>query len=299
MKGFLIKILLFFLTLIITIAGTFGIVFMLSSHNARNLKIDDDIYTLICGDSHTKTALNDSIIPNSLNIAHSSEHYLYTYNVLKVLLKKNPQIRTVILGFSYHNISSFYDDYLFEQDKTQYMYPRYFTILDTEAMSLVLSKNFKGFLVDLKNTYHGVYRHINARELDDYSFIGWFYNSNRNNKNDSTVNRAIQEHYYNQEQDSQGFSSFQMIYLERIIDLCHREKVRLLLMNCPLSKEYLGRVPPKFIDSYNEFAEKHEAIMLDYHDFEVPEKCWGDGDHLNKSGAEIFNAYIEESMHDL
>jgi len=284
--------------LVITVAGTFGIVFMLSYQHVSKLKLDNDIHTIICGDSHTQTALNDSIIPNSLNIAHSSEHYLYTYNVLKLLLRNNRQIRTVILGFSYHNLSSFYDDYLFDEDKTQYMYPRYFTVLDAEAMSLLVSNNFGGFLTDLKNTYHGVYRHINARELLDYSFIGWFYQSDRNYKNDSTVSRAIKEHYFNDDQSMQGFSAFQLIYLDRIIELCRLHDVRLILINSPLSKEYRARVPEEFIDRFNEFAKSHDQQLLDYHDFEVPERCWGDGDHLNSSGAKIFSAYIVESMHD-
>ena len=296
MKGFLNKILLFFLILFIVVSGTFGITFMLSYKNVSDISLDEDIQIIICGDSHTKTALNDSIIPHSLNIAHSSEHYLYTYNVLKVLLKNNPQITTVILGFSYHNISSFYDDNIFEQDKTQYMYPRYFTVLDLNTISLLMHHNFDGFLTDIKDIYHGVYRHINAKELDDFSFIGWFYQSHRNNKNDSTVNRALQEHYYRKDHSMLGLSAFQLVYLDRIVELCQKKDVRLLLVNCPVSREYRIRVPQKFVDGYDEFARKYDRLVFDYHEFPVPERCYGDGDHLNISGSEIFSVHLLDEM---
>ena len=299
MKGFLNKVLLFFLILLIVLTGVFGITYLLSYRNVSKLTLDGNIHTLICGDSHTKTALNDSIIPNSLNIAHSSEHYLYSYNVLRVLLKNNPQVSTVILGLSYHNLSSFYDDYIFEPDMTQYMYPRYFTVLDGKAMSLIIRDNFDGFQRDFKDIYHGIYRHINARELDDYSFIGSFYKSSRNNKNDSTVNRALQEHYYNNDNSLQEISAFQLEYLMKIMKLCVNEKVKLILINCPLSNEYKSQVPQKFLDSYDLEAYEYGHYLLDYHDFDVPEEFWGDGDHLNILGSEIFSSFILDNHRNL
>jgi len=292
MKGFLNKVLLFFLILLIAVAGTFGITYLLSYRNVSNITLDDNIHTIICGDSHTKTALNDSVIPNSLNISHSSEHYLYTYNVLKVLLRNNPQVRTVILGFSFHNMSSYYDDNLFEPEKTQYMYPRYISVLDRKAFSTILTSNVRGFVRDIKDIYQGVNRHIGAKELSQYGFIGGFYDSDRANKNDSTLRRALMEHYYNPDQSLQGFSTFQLLYLRSISDLCREANVRLILMNCPVSREYRAQIPAKFIANYYGIAEEYENAFMDYHDYFVPEESYGDGDHLNKSGSKLFSLYF-------
>lgn len=292
MKGFLNKVLLFFLILLIAVAGTFSITYFLSYRNVSNITLDDNIHTIICGDSHTKTALNDSIIPNSLNIAHSSEHYLYTFNVLKILLKSNPQIRTVILGFSFHNMSSYYDDNLFEPEKTQYMYPRYISVLDRKAVSMILTSNLSGFVRDIKDIYQGVNRHIGAKDLSQYGFIGGFYDSDRTNKNDSTLRRALMYHYYNPDQSLQGFSTFQLLYLKSIFDMCRDANVRLILMNCPVSREYRAQIPARFIEHYYEVAEKYEDVFIDYHDYIVPEDFYGDGDHLNKSGSKLFSLYF-------
>ncbi|RLD82235.1 MAG: hypothetical protein DRJ15_02085 [Bacteroidetes bacterium] len=296
MKGFLYKIFKFFLILLITVSAAFGITYMLSYRNVSNIKLDKDTHILICGDSHTKTALNDSIIPNSLNIAHSSEHYLYSYNVLRVLLANNPQITTVLLGMSYHNLSTFYDDYIFDQAMTQYMYPRYAAVLDINSIPLILNHNFEGFTTDFKDIYHGAYRHINSRKLDDYSFIGWFYKSKRNNKNDSTINDALEKHYYRSGQDLYSISEFQLIYLRKIMKLCIYQDVKLKLINCPLSTEYHSQVPTEFLEYYDNLNSEFGQFILDYHDFTVPENCWGDGDHLNLSGSMIFSEFVVREM---
>ena len=37
--------------------------------------------------------------------------YYFSYFKLKNILEENPNVRTVYLGFSYHNLSSHYDEY--------------------------------------------------------------------------------------------------------------------------------------------------------------------------------------------
>jgi len=296
MKGFLLKTLAFFLILLFLGSGIFWITFMLSYNNVSNITLDKEVNILICGDSHTKTALNDSIIPNSLNIAHSSEHYMYSYNVLQVLLRNNPQITKVILGLSYHNLSSFYDANVFEKSKTQYMYPRYFVTLDFTTIANLVATNPSGFFGDFKDIYHGVYRHINAKNLGDYSFIGWFYDSDRNNKNDSTINSALEMHYFPAEGEVFEASAFQMEYILEIVQLCNDMNVQLILLACPLSKEYRAGVPLKFQELYTSVKTENNDCIWDYHNFVVPDSCWGDGDHLNLSGSMIFSDFIAGKM---
>ena len=45
-------------------------VFLVYYHNQiDNLKIDNNINVIVCGDSHTQSAINDSILEHSLNIS--------------------------------------------------------------------------------------------------------------------------------------------------------------------------------------------------------------------------------------
>ena len=81
-----------------------------------NITLSKNVTTIICGDSHTKSAVNDSLLQHSINISQTSEHFLYTYNVLAFTLKNNPQIKKVILGVSYHSFSEIYDSYVFDKN---------------------------------------------------------------------------------------------------------------------------------------------------------------------------------------
>lgn len=299
MKGFLYKIVLFVTIVIALMAGIVGTVYLISNHYVSSLNIDENIQTLICGDSHTQTAINDELIPNSLNIAHSSEHYLYSYNVLKLLLGNNPQIQNVILGFSYHNISSAQDDYLFEPDKSQYMYPRYISVLDRKSFTKLITANPKGFINDFKDIFQGFNRHIGAEELHRFGFIGGYYSSDLTNKNDSTIQHTINNHYLGDKGMPQGYSDIQISYLQSIVELCRVEDVKLILINCPISKEYKAMIPESFIYTFQDKATQFGPLVIDYSDFSVPENCYGDGDHLNASGAEIFSAYLLDQIDSL
>jgi len=79
MKLFLKKSLLFLFI------GTFVLLLLFLSINyiynkrVEKLALDKNISTLICGDSHPMCAIDDKIIPNSINISLSAECYYYTY----------------------------------------------------------------------------------------------------------------------------------------------------------------------------------------------------------------------------
>lgn len=296
MKRFLYKIILFF-AIVLALGGLgFGTVYLISNYYVSSLKIDKNIHTLICGDSHTQTALNDKLIPNSLNIAHSTEHYLYTYNVLKLLLRNNPQIQNVVLGFSYHNISSSRDKFIFAPEMTQYMYPRYISVLGRKSFSQLITSNPSGFFNNFKDIVRGFNRHIGARELYHFGFIGGYYYSEVANKNDSTINHTIKMHYFDENGEEHGYSDLQTEYLQSIVDLCWEENVELVLLNCPISKEYKAMIPESFIETYLSQTKQYGTIVLDYSDFSVPENCYGDGDHLNTFGAEIFTQHLLEEL---
>src|ERR1700757_670909 len=80
----------------------------------EKIKINAEVTTIICGDSHAQCAVDDSILNHSLNVANSGEPYIYTYNVIKVLKNDNPQIKVVILGYSFHSLAKAEDDFIME-----------------------------------------------------------------------------------------------------------------------------------------------------------------------------------------
>jgi hypothetical protein len=160
---------------------------------------------------------------------------------------------------------------------------------------MLLKNNTGGLMGDFKIICQGFLRNAKANEISEHPFIGEYYDSKRTNKNDSTVGLALNTHFYNTDRSYLGFSDLQEQYLEKIIHLCESIDVQLILINCPVSREYRSQIPESFIKHYYDFAEKHEGLILDYHDYLVPESQYGDGNHLNFYGSLQFTFdFMEE-----
>jgi len=260
----------------------------------RSLRIDPAISTLICGDSHAQSDLNDGIIPRAVNIAQSSEHLLYTHQKLKLILPRNASIRTVILSLSFHSFSSFYDRLILKSHFTDQMYPQYFLMMDWQRRWFLLCHDPAGMARALPGIIRELGALARARRYSDYSFWGYYYHSDHSNLNEGMVTEAIRRHYY-QGNELQGFARYQEPYLERIVRLCADQHVRLILVNTPVSPQYAARVPQKFIDHYDAVVAAlagKEGRLLDYHDLNLPAQWYGDGDHLNARGAAFFSGKV-------
>jgi len=286
MKKFLTKILILGVIPIIVCVALFVIIY---KYEVANLKINESTSIIIMGDSHTQSGLDDDIIENSLNIAQSSEHFLYSYNILKLLKNNNTQIDKVILGVSFHSFSIDYDEQIYDEEKSRIMLERYFPILDLK--SIIDTKN-----MPLKNI-KGIYKNIIISLISDkYSFIGDFYESERSNLNATTINTAIQGHYYTTSGDEQAYANYQIKYLNKIVELCNDKNIELIIINTPIHKEYYNKIPKKFIINYylsiNQF--KNKVKFYDLHSIELKDNYYGDGDHVNLKGAKVISTIINE-----
>lgn len=274
-------------------------------HKINTLKLDDNINTLILGDSQSQTAINDSLYKNSVNFSHNSEHYLLTYNVLKLVIKNNPQIRNVILGCSFQNISAYYERYLFgEKNKpdnfSKIFYSRYFSILDNNSKLFLIENNLPGVLKSFRPIVLDMIKSFtnNYSKYQDYPFIGRYYPGRKRVLNDSIVKVAVIWHYYS---DSTGteledFSRLQSKYLKDIISFCKENNIKLFLLNTPVHEDYLKQIPQKFISGYYSFMKELEGsdnvTLLNYPDYKLPDEYFGDGNHLNQRGASVFTPEI-------
>ena len=263
----------------------------------RNITLPNNTETVICGDSHTQSAINDNILNNSINISQSSEHYLYTYAVLKLTLKNNPNIKRIILGVSFHSFGKAYDKYIYGE-KSKYMYPKYLSIVDIETFLDLYSKNSNELLVQMPSFVKNIIKSMVYSNYIQYPFYGSYYKSSRSNLNDSTVNAAIQRHYYNQNSTTiQENSVIQNKYLNKIVKLCNNSQVELVLINTPISKEYKNKIPKKIISHYNKIIKslKNQVVFYDFSNLSLDKKQYGDGDHLNYLGAEILSKILNKN----
>ncbi len=263
------------------------------------VKFDKNISTVICGDSHPMCGINDSILEGSINISNHSQHYLYTYNVLRIVLKNNPQINTVILGSSFHSFGE-YDKIIFDSEKATPFYPSFFPILDYESATLIISNNFLSSIMSSKDIVKSIIattRH-NCNSYKSYPFIGYYHKSNKSNLNDSTITTAIKRHYYQQNGTEQGFSNYQYKYLTKIVKLCIEYKVKLVIINTPISNNYYKKIPKKFVSNFYSTMSnyKNSIEFWDFYSLPLENKCFGDGDHLNDYGAKILTLKIDSIL---
>ena len=119
MKKFIKQIILFILIYILIL----GINFSLNLYFINTIPPMVNANTLIIGDSHPQTAINPKLLNNAENLSQSAEPYLITYFKLKKLLDTN-KINTVILGYSYHNLSAFNDKKFIDSKWSKKMFQR-------------------------------------------------------------------------------------------------------------------------------------------------------------------------------
>lgn len=274
-------------------------------YKLNSLKLDKNINTVVLGDSQSQTAFNDSLTANAVNYSHNSEHFFLTYNVLKLIVKNNPQIRTLILGCSFHSISAFNERYLFgERNKpdnfSKLFYPRYFSMLDNESKLFLIERNlpgviksFRGIALDMITSFTE-----NYSKYQDYPFVGRYYPGRVRTFNDSLIKESVVWHFYSDSTETQleEFSSLQSEYLEKIISFCKEHDIKVILLNTPVHELYYKQIPEKYMSHYYSYMkelEKNDNVTLyDYYNYKLPDEYFGDGNHLNRTGASVFTPMI-------
>jgi len=274
------------------------IIFFISRDSLRSMAIlPDTVSTIICGDSHTQTALNDLIIPNSKNISTNSQPYYYTYCVLSLLLDQNPQVNTVILGYSFHSFSSIFDHMLYDDSLANVnaiSIRDYYSVVDYRYLfNLFVREPRKTLNTITTNSMNLLFSLNDVDSIQDLPFIGAYKVDYGFNLDEESVERNIQRHYYATSGNPIIGDSYQLQYLQEIAYLCCQKDIDLFLVNCPISSEYYTKIPKDVLDQYYAVALTIDATLLDNHDCHLPNFCYYNADHLNFYGAILFSLSLD------
>jgi hypothetical protein len=242
-------------------------------------------------------SINDNNIPQLQNIALNGEGYIYTYAKLKYVLEKNKNIENVYLGFGYHNISSYYDNYIFGKSSLSF-FDRYIDIL-----------NFNDYLILLKNNPANIIKMgpviiqkgIKSLYDNECSFIGSFPEEKmlETYKFEQCKKRIEEQYYMNEE--ILPYSKINLDFFIKIIALCNEKKLKLTILNTPLQKQYSALIPQNYIKKYDQIINQYKLQVYNFKDMELPDSCFlPDGDHVNYYGALLvskrFKEYHEQIM---
>lgn len=289
MRKFIKHIISFLIFFGVFVAFSFIIFSFLVNKKAKNFVVESNIEKVFIGDSHIQKDINDFYINNAINIGERAEATYYSFYKLKYLLENNSNIKQVYLGFSYHNLSSYYNPFV----KGKYSLttaPKYFYLLP----------NSKKIALLLENCYHvSFYKSIVKSGIEILKdkrkpYKGGYINKYQNTRvNKKIIDKRISFQYFDSKGSLNGYSDLSIEYLLKIKELCKNNKVDFYIINTPLHHYYKAKVPAKFINKFDALIRENNIKEIngnseDYIDSDfIP-----DGDHLSKEGAIIFSKYL-------
>jgi len=231
--------------------------------------------TLIAGDSQPMKSLDPSVFTGAANICQGAEPYYITYWKLKKILSMTENIKTVILGFSFHNISAYNDKKLFDRKWSTELFKRIYTIEQFNSLK------------NLKIDWVGYYQ-ILVKKMCLYpsrNHIGyWGGYSKTIESNIRDYDTAITRHYY-YKNEAVGVSSTTIEYLYHIIELCKKKHIKLFLVSSPLHDEYSKRIPIEFKEKYRQLKSsiiESGIKVFDYSKMSFEDSEFCDSNHLSQ-----------------
>ncbi len=247
----------------------------------KDIFIESNISDIYIGDSHMQCAINDSMLINSKNFANTSESYYFNYFKLNKLLQSNPNIKKVYLGFSYHNLSKYFDESIYGE--YSYMVtPRYFFILPREEQIKTISWNIKHLQSFFKEMIKSIFRnHFNRP-----TFLGEFKNDyNHVFAVDTSMDKRLISQFINKGEEYKP-SIYNIFYLIKMIKLCKNKNVEMVLINTPLHSYYKSNIPKNFVDLQRNLVKLLGVKYINLESIKMPENFYiPDGDHVSLEGS--------------
>lgn len=261
-------------------------------NNYYGYKIKKDQNILVLGDSHTEYAVDDSVFKSSINLSHSADTYFYSFLKLRRMKEENPQIDTLLLALSNHNLLIEYEDrWLFNTAHIKSKFRIYTDLMDFSDFMFLFKSNSSGVIQGFIEAPKYSVKLLFRGELQERD-LGKFLPSERNK-----LLEDIEQLKDNKKQRLLKYSENEKKYLFKIVDFCNKNNIELLFIGTPLHSEYVNRKEKEFA-FFNEFYSSNlqEFKYLDYTKFAIPDSGFQDSDHLNASGAKFFTEYLMKDI---
>ncbi|HAF30848.1 MAG TPA: hypothetical protein DCG75_17550 [Bacteroidales bacterium] len=244
-----------------------------------------DSNILIMGDSHLQTALDPECFASAQNICQGAEPIVVSYWKIKYLMYRI-KFDTLILGFSYQNISSYTEQRFSNDIISTELYKRIYAIERFDDLKRLNINYYKNFIIFFKNM-------CLFPKPNHTSFIGSYKGIESLYTNDTKT--KIEEHFYKNKNEPYHLSYNSMNYLDSIVRLCEKNNKTVILVGAPLHKDYFNSIPNIFIVKYNALFLKYtksNILFLNFNQFFDDDKLFYNADHLNLTGSQKFTNYF-------
>lgn len=251
---------------------------------------------LVLGDSAPECAINDKIFKRSINFSAPAESYYYSYLKLKKILEVNQAIDTILLSFSPHNI--FDNTWFASQGNIKHNFCRYYPFMSRNDFRFLLESHPKSVIYSLRPIFLQFLKNIFRRvSRENVLQLGGFTSLDLDRLEDAlqSLKEGVEIKNYRLPNDLLP-TNVEVIYLNKIAQLCGKRNVKLILINLPKRVELLNNKRYGMV----EFDKVYNTdfIQLEYFDFSnfsMQDEMYSDLLHLNKKGSSYFSNFLETS----
>ena len=293
MKVFVKKLIVFIL---IFISSLIVVMFLLVKLNKKLFQnySTNQVNTIFIVDSHMEMGLNDKLIPGALNLSKSSDGYLHSYVKLKAFLEKESHIPTIVLSYSAHNLSAYFDTFIEGRD-ARFGFSDYFPLLPADEKYELLRRNHLLAITSLSLVLKKGFLNL-FTDTGRYSFLGGYSPQRWKLTEYKSIDKRINVQFYN-EIGLLSFSEIQLQYLEKIIQLCANHGAKLVLMEMPLHPHYRKQIPASYNRAMNDVINNKSILWMNCRQLELPDSLFlPDGDHVNADGSDTTTRYIHKLL---
>ncbi|MNE35062.1 hypothetical protein D3C80_1288060 [compost metagenome] len=260
-----------------------------------------DSEVLILGNSHSFYGINPSSFnQKAYNFSNISQSLYFDELLLEKNITHFNNLKYVILTIDYFTLSQ--EDDTSEDLWRKYYYQQYMNLevpsiskFDFKSYSLAITRNLE-MNIELLQKYR------NDKKLVECDDFGWgrYEGVNLEYNNSVTAIDIVKK-------NEDGLTDFKSneLRLQRMIDLCNKDKIKLVLITMPVTSYYAKNVNEnklkKIVASCNYFEEKNKNVIY-LNLFQSPQfdnNDFYDTDHLNTKGAEKCSKILNKLILDL
>lgn len=261
---------------------------------------------LIAGASHMRLGVNPAILGGAVNVAQNGEPYYLTLGKLRYLLDSLPEVETVLLGYSPHDLSTFNDHKLLDRRWAWTMFERFDGFVDWKSLDGVpigrrelAASRVRNRLFISGPAVRALVRRVEGRPAH-YPFIGEYEAFEGSRLSPQNLAAVVERHFRVNGAPAE-VSAISVEYLRRIVRLCQARGVELVLVTTPLHPSYRPLVPPTIAQAWRDLADslarEPGVRVLDFTTLIDEDRYFANCDHLNTDGAALLSRRLRDLLH--
>jgi|TARA_B110000914_G_scaffold218697_1_gene226310 hypothetical protein len=256
-----------------------------------NFKLNTNAKYLVLGHSHPECAFNDSLIDYFKNISQSGESYYYTYFKAKKIIEQNPSIETVFIEFTNNQINESMNNWIWKEKYMNHRYLQYSPFMNFTDKMVLAKNNLSGYLNSTSLSFKSNFSRVLKQNFSYSESIGGYLYLERD-KTDSLLNKLKINTI---DEKTIPISEINLNYLSNLIRFCEEQGKNIFLIRSPQHKKYSGYSNESTYQQIRNNRYSH-IEYLDFSKFPLKNSEFGDLEHLNHKGAEIFSIWFAQLL---